>query len=1307
MRKRIMSLLLCLVMALSLLPATAVTALAAGAAQSGKATLIGFAAGQKAGDAYIQNDGMTILDAAGTGGNNPMNEYGRIGQTATLSPYCPPYGKTQHPKYVYNDYNATAIIVQNADGSGTQRRLLTNDTFKPGTTYRFTFQDTSWPVTSIVKGGGYLGELAASNFTVDGASVVKVERVVQKISAAEDREVQGFFYNVWIKIDGTQSDYAIQYASNNVTVAGLSRTDASTTPAKTGYAKEGTKITLTAAKMKEGYFFTGWKFTTTDDGKFYMDKDYIQWYCSVTDYTSNESGSDKATCSFRMGDKPLKVEALYGRPGSAGVGNVTFNSVKLWVMPPVKGAKSVTAVVPEFDVLGITYQIGKVEWLEDNETGSPNYLGMDSSKAFDTANKCYTMRVVLKLNNGYAFSDRNGVTITINGKTYGTGTENPLYKGEDRTMPVSYNYNEASKSLAIYIPAGGDGVKTRLEDRYKAYAALKFVDAPSIDSVTVTDASNTSYGTMTTNDFTKALEQGINYDIQVKVRVPQAIQDAVNSGLMQLQPQFRYLMNSADMGTNLWQGSQATKTTDTNGDTIYTYSTIGFGPVAGESYKLVFGTNLVTTGSDAQRIAGNIITGTFNCVNTKITDGPTLTGSALKAGATSGPVLTTSSTQYYIDTANTSDWDVPTAGAVSGKTYWTMLCLRPNPGYVFDPDHNYTPAVTLGGAAAKTNCAVAVDGSAMFLTVYATATHEHMMGFVDNADGTHIYKCTVPGCYNYNGYKEAHEWNAGVVSEDETTITYTCGKCHATRTETYTAPGAGVTTIYGFYARVTTPKTGDSVGEAANWLEMRNNGNGKVQVVSASWQDEHGAAVTTFEAGKTYTITATFEADPGYEIYESASDVLLNSDGTASARTNDTASRTVTQSMSFTVKQPVDVTITLPGLKAGETLALPTYSVADDAVANITCIASVNETSYTYDFSSGAWGSTPPTLTSGDVVAYAYVLGAKNGYEFANTTIVTNSAENLTDHFDGNGGFLASYTIPNAKAISKVALTVSGYEYGKSVSDAVKGSDPANVTTGALSWSPSDTTFGAKAYTVTIPVAPAAGYSFTDGCLFTVNGYPAVYASGAVTCALPALTAPHAHAFGSWTYLNDAVHHRSCTGCGVTEMAEHSWAKTGETVATTTAAGSVTSKCSICGAEKMEVIPKLTPDPGTGGGHTHAYGTAWKSDDTNHWKECTDTSCPDLAGSVKDKAAHTASTWIIDRAATRTTAGAKHKECSVCKMVLETATIPAKGGTSGGGTITGRKSVTTADPGILLYGVMALSSYTGTALLVRGRKKHD
>ena len=70
---------------------------------------------------------------------------------------------------------------------------------------------------------------------------------------------------------------------------------------------------------------------------------------------------------------------------------------------------------------------------------------------------------------------------------------------------------------------------------------------------------------------------------------------------------------------------------------------------------------------------------------------------------------------------------------------------------------------------------------------------------------------------------------------------------------------------------------------------------------------------------------------------------------------------------------------------------------------------------------------------------------------------------------------------------------------------------------------------------------------------------------------------------------------------------------------------------------------------------SHAYGSDWKYDSTNHWHECS--RCHDK----NDEAAHSASEWIIDTAATETAEGAKHKECTVCKKVLETAKIPATG----------------------------------------------
>ena len=146
------------------------------------------------------------------------------------------------------------------------------------------------------------------------------------------------------------------------------------------------------------------------------------------------------------------------------------------------------------------------------------------------------------------------------------------------------------------------------------------------------------------------------------------------------------------------------------------------------------------------------------------------------------------------------------------------------------------------------------------------------------------------------------------------------------------------------------------------------------------------------------------------------------------------------------------------------------------------------------------------------------------------------------------------------------------------------------------------------------------------------------------------LPATHSHSYGTeWKY-DDTNHWHECECGDKADVAAHSaseWII--DTAATETAEGAKHKECTVC----KKVLETATI-PATGSSHTHSYGTDWKYDDTNHWHEC---ECGDKA----DVAAHSASEWIIDTAATETAEGAKHKECTVCKKVLETATIPATG----------------------------------------------
>ena len=157
------------------------------------------------------------------------------------------------------------------------------------------------------------------------------------------------------------------------------------------------------------------------------------------------------------------------------------------------------------------------------------------------------------------------------------------------------------------------------------------------------------------------------------------------------------------------------------------------------------------------------------------------------------------------------------------------------------------------------------------------------------------------------------------------------------------------------------------------------------------------------------------------------------------------------------------------------------------------------------------------------------------------------------------------------------------------------------------------------------------------------------------TITVGAYEGPHTHTYGGPWYADAKSHWHQCTDSAcpdpsgsTKDLASHTFVWKVDKAATETQTGLKHEECTVC----KKVLETATI-PAT---HTHSYGTDWKYDDTNHWHEC---ECGDKA----DVAAHSASEWIVDTAATETAEGAKHKECTVCKKVLETATIPATGST--------------------------------------------
>ena len=82
--------------------------------------------------------------------------------------------------------------------------------------------------------------------------------------------------------------------------------------------------------------------------------------------------------------------------------------------------------------------------------------------------------------------------------------------------------------------------------------------------------------------------------------------------------------------------------------------------------------------------------------------------------------------------------------------------------------------------------------------------------------------------------------------------------------------------------------------------------------------------------------------------------------------------------------------------------------------------------------------------------------------------------------------------------------------------------------------------------------------------------------------------------------------------------------------------------CNICKYLETETIPPV---------HSHSYGAEWKSDASGHWHEC---SCGDRSGD----APHNPGGWIVDQAATSSTAGRRHRECTACRYWTQTEIIP-------------------------------------------------
>ncbi|MBC8585811.1 hypothetical protein [Youxingia wuxianensis] len=544
----------------------------------------------------------------------------------------------------------------------------------------------------------------------------------------------------------------------------------------------------------------------------------------------------------------------------------------------------------------------------------------------------------------------------------------------------------------------------------------------------------------------------------------------------------------------------------------------------------------------------------------------------LKVGDTSGD-FTLSGTNTGVSAVTTEWRDIPATGAVESTSYRALVTLKAEDGYVFDTNTN----VTLIGDYWGSSTGITSDGKTMTVLVSVRILHKHTFSGewqIASTGNVHFreYSCGAQE-------KEPHTWKY-----NDATGKYKCTKCN------YEIDG-GKDSITSVLAYLRSPIAGEHPGDytAAEWVEI---GGANYKVEHIVWKNMDDTDVTTFESGEIYKGTVTFKADTGFafdgdRIYsdkifassnaEVVGDYTLADGGTTLTATFKLKDNTV-------VRPGLQVKVKLPTLNDKIGKSLPVAELVGTTLPeNVTFTYNV----YENDISTEV---TDPDYKVKPNQKYFYLVWLKLGestditeitkkYNVSYTVTDGGDAETCTD-FLGHG-VLAMYQTPDAAATSKissVALTVTAPKYGEAPATSATGANNTLYTVGKPEWSPAvtDGKFGAGAYTVSIPVTAAEGYSFDANCLYTVNGYVATYADGKVSYTFPALTAPH----------------------------------------------------------------------------EHSYGTDWKYDDTNHWHEC---ECGDKA----DIAAHSASEWIIDTAATETADGTKHKECTVCKKVLETATIPA------------------------------------------------
>ena len=165
-----------------------------------------------------------------------------------------------------------------------------------------------------------------------------------------------------------------------------------------------------------------------------------------------------------------------------------------------------------------------------------------------------------------------------------------------------------------------------------------------------------------------------------------------------------------------------------------------------------------------------------------------------------------------------------------------------------------------------------------------------------------------------------------------------------------------------------------------------------------------------------------------------------------------------------------------------------------------------------------------------------------------------------------------------------------------------------------------------------------------------------------VTETIPKTSHKYADTVVAPTCTADGYTLHKCSVCGTsykdstTKATGHSYGNSVVTKQPTcTAEGTAIKTCTKCNATVTEKLPAKGHTAVTDKGYPATCTTAGKTDGSH----CSVCNTVIKVQTVINATGHKSSGWITDKAASIGVKGSKHKECTVCKKVLETAEIPA------------------------------------------------